>query len=79
MTWNNSNAAKPDDHFYSKEHIKEIIILTRLSRYNRGIACGAKAIRQELLNLGIKPLPSEYTIKQILRENNLTYRRTGNY
>lgn len=79
MTWNNSNAAKPDYSLFSQAQIKKIIILTRLSRYNQGIACGVKAIRQEMHNLGIQPLPSEYCIKQVLRENSLTYRRTGIY
>ncbi len=79
MTWNNSNAVKTNNLFFSKKQLKEIIILTRFSRYNQGITCGAKAIRQEMRILGIQSLPPECCIKQVLRENNLTYRRTGFY
>jgi hypothetical protein len=79
MIWNTSNPKKPDDLIYSPAEIKEIIILTRLSRYNRNIACGAKHIRQELKNLNIRPLPSQTFISKVLSEECLTYRRTGNY
>lgn len=64
---------------YSREELKEIIILSRLCRYNRNAVCGAKAIRQELNSLDIRPLPSLSFIAKVLRENGLTYRRTGNY
>lgn len=79
MIWYASNPTKPDDLFYSTVEIKELIILTRLSRYNRNIACGAKHIRQELKSLNIRPLPSLSFIGKVLREEGLTYRRTGIY
>ena len=42
------------------EHIVEIV---RLSLYNKGLFCGAQAIRWELEDLGVQPLPSLRTIK----------------
>jgi len=77
MIWHTSNPTKPDELFYSAVEIKKIIILTRLSRYNRNIACGAKHIRQELKSLNIRPLPSLSFIAKVLREEGLTYRETG--
>ncbi len=79
MIWHTSNPTRPDDLFYSAAQLKELIILTRLSRYNRGIACGAKYIQQELRSLDIRPLPSLSFIGWVLRKEGLTYRRTGNY
>jgi putative transposase len=37
------------------------------------------AIYWEMEKLGIKPLPSVWTIKRILSRNDLTHRRTGKY
>lgn len=79
MIWHNSNPAKPDELFYSPAEIKKLIILTRFSRYNRNIDCGAKHIRQELKWLNIRPLPSLSFIAKVLRAESLTYRRTGIY
>lgn len=79
MIWNTSSPIRPDNLYYSPTELKELIILSRLSRYNRNAACGAKAIRQELESLGIRPLPSQSFIGRILRQEGLTYRRTGNY
>lgn len=67
MIWRTSN------------EVIELIIITRLNRYNRGIPCGSKTIREELENLDIRPLPSLSFISKILRKEHLTYRRTGSY
>jgi hypothetical protein len=48
MTWHTSNPIKQDDLVYSPAEIKRLIILTRFSRFNRSIVCGAEYIRQEL-------------------------------
>ncbi len=64
---------------YSKSDIKEIIIITRLSLYNRNMACGAYAIRKELKELNTRPLPSVSAISRILSRNGLTFKRTGIY
>lgn len=79
MTWNTSSPTRPDNLYYSRPELKELIILSRLSRYNRNAACGTKAIRQELEILNIRPLPSLSFIAKVLREEGLTYQRTGNY
>ncbi len=66
----------------SAAEIEEIVIMVRLNLYNRGIPCGAQAIRRHLEQLDdtiVSPLPSLTTINRILRRNNLTHRRTGNY
>jgi hypothetical protein len=59
--------------------IEEIVKLVRLGLYNRGEFCGAQAIRWELEEQSVRPLPSLRTINRILARNCLTHRRTGAY
>lgn len=59
--------------------IEEIVKMVRLSLYNRDLFCGAQAIRWELEDIGVKPIPSLRTINRILGRNDLTHRRTGRY
>ena len=59
------------------KEIEEIVIMIRLHLYNRGLPCGAKAIRQQLEDDGETSIPSLSTINRILRRNGLTHRRTG--
>lgn len=59
--------------------IEEIIKSTRISLYNHELFCGAQAIRWELEEQNIQPLPSLRTINRILSRNDLTHRRTGHY
>lgn len=61
----------------SGREIEQIVILVRLSLYNRGLFCGAQAIRWELEDLAMTPLPSLRTINRLLARNELTHRRTG--
>lgn len=61
------------------EEIEEIVELVRLSLYNKDLFCGDQAIRWELEDLGVKPLPSLRTINRILSRRELTHRRTGRY
>jgi putative transposase len=42
--------------------IEEIVKLVRLNLYNLDLFCGAQAIRWELEDLGVSPLPSLRTI-----------------
>jgi hypothetical protein len=65
--------------FFGRAEIEEIVVMQRLHLYNRGIPCGAKAIRKLLDQQGVRPLPSVSTIKRILSRNCLTYGRTGFY
>jgi transposase-like protein/transposase InsO family protein len=59
--------------------IEEIVIMVRLSLYNRDQFCGSQAILWELQDLQVKPLPSLRTISRILNRNELVHRRTGRY
>ena len=64
----------------SAEEVEELVIAVRLERYNRGLPCGAKAIRRRLAeHYSLMPLPSERTIARILSRNGLTHGRTGSY
>ena len=51
----------------------------RLNLYNQDLFCGAQAIRWELEDLAVSPLPSLRTINRILKRNDLTHRRTGKH
>jgi len=62
----------------SKEMV-DAVKLVRLSLYNEGVFCGAQAIRMELEDLAVDPLPSLRTINRILSREELTHRRTGRY
>ncbi len=59
--------------------IEEVVKMVRLNLYNHDLFCGAQAIRWELEDLGITPLPSLRTINRILSRHGLTRRRTGKY
>jgi hypothetical protein len=59
--------------------IEQLIVWERLHRYNRGLPCGAQAIRQSLGQQEVRPLPSVRSIHRILSRNGLTHRRTGFY
>ena len=59
--------------------IEQLIVWERLHLYNRGLSCGAIAIRHRLDRQGIQPLPSVRSINRILSGNGLTHRRTGSY
>ena len=59
--------------------IEPLIVWERLHLYNRGLPCGAIAIRLRLEQQEIRPLPSVSSINRILSRNGLTHRRTGFY
>jgi len=62
---------------YTKEEIQEIVKMTRLELYNRGLQCGALAIKNKMQNDDINPVPSKSTIGRILSNQGLTHGRTG--
>jgi hypothetical protein len=64
---------------YSRQEIEQIVVIHRLYLYNRGLPCGAKAIRLLLDQQALQPLPSVSTIQRILSQNGLTHARTGFY
>ncbi len=62
------------------EDVEQIVILARLELYNRGLPCGAVAVRKRLDEFyQLKALPSTRTIGRILARNGLTHGRTGWY
>jgi len=62
------------------EWMKEVVCLVRLELYNRGLSCGARAIRHRLEEVyTIVPAPSLRTIERILAAEGLTHGRTGCY
>ena len=65
--------------YRTPREVEKIICMTRRHLYNQGTFCGAQAIRWQMEEQGILPLPSESTIKRILRKNDLTHKRTGRY
>jgi putative transposase len=79
-SWSENRSRRPQnvDNRTPKE-IEEIVKLVRLNLYNQGLFCGAQAILWELEDLCVSPLPSLRTINRILKRNDLTHRRTGNY
>lgn len=64
---------------YTRTEIEQLVVMQRLYLYNRGLPCGAKAIRDQLHQHPIRPLPSVSTIQRILSQNGLTHARTGFY
>ena len=67
------------DFYRTRDKIEEIVVLQRLHLYNKGVPCGAKAIRNLLYEQCVRPLLSISTIKRILSRNCLTHGRTGYY
>jgi len=64
----------------SAEEMEQLVVLQRLSLYNQGRPCGAKAIREHLSTYGEEnSLPSNRTIGRILARHGLTHGRTGWY
>jgi putative transposase len=59
--------------------IDKIVEFVRLNLYNKGLFCGNQAIRWEMEDMNVQPLPSLSTIGRILRRRELTHRRTGRY
>ena len=59
--------------------IEEIVKFVRLHLYNEDVFHGAQAIRWDLEEMHVVPLPSLRTINRILDRHSLTHRRTGRY
>jgi transposase InsO family protein len=59
--------------------IEKIVELVRWSLYNKELFCGSQAIRWEMEDMNVQPLPSIRTIGRILCRRELTHRRTGRY
>ena len=62
------------------EEVEAIVVIVRLELYNRGMPCGAVALRERLReHVRLRPLPSVRRISRILTLYGLTYGRTGWY
>lgn len=59
--------------------IEKIVELVRWNLYNKGVFCGDQAIRWELEDMNVQPLPSIRTIGRILSRRGLTHGRIGRY
>ena len=59
--------------------IEEIVVMVRLSLYNKDLSCGNRAIQCELEEMEVQPVPSLSTISRILCRRDLTHCRTGRY
>ncbi|MBA3018299.1 MAG: transposase [Desulfobacteraceae bacterium] len=78
--WSQSRSRCPHSiQCRTPSEIVEIVKMVRLNLYNKDLFCGAQAIRWEMEDLGVKPLPSIRTINRIVSRNGLTHRRTGKY
>lgn len=63
----------------TSEEIEQVVIAVRRSLESQDLFHGAQAIRWELEDLEIEPLPSVRTIGRILARHGLTRRRQGRY
>jgi len=78
--WNQGHSHRPNTFpRRTNSETEEIVKMIRLNLYNRDVFCGAQAIRWEMEDLGIAPLPSIRTINRILNREGLSHRRTGIY
>lgn len=78
--WFEDRSSKPlTSPYRTPKEVEKIVCLTRQHLYNQGTFCGAQAILWQMEEDQVSPLPSESTIKRILRKNSLTNKRTGRY
>lgn len=78
--WSRSRSRRPFTMpTHTAPEVEEIVKMLRLNLYNRGLFCGGQAIRWEIEEWGVRPLPSIRTIHRILSRNRLTHRQTGLY
>lgn len=78
--WYQDKSTRPlTSPYRTPKEVEKIVCLTRQHLYNQGTFCGAQAILWQMEEDEVQPLPSETTIKRILRNNDLTHKRTGRY
>lgn len=66
------------DGDWTSAEIEEIVVLTRLHLYNRGLPCGARTIREHIAEqYEFIPLPSVTVIQRILYREKLSNGRVG--
>jgi transposase InsO family protein len=77
--WYANDSRSHESAVRTAEETEAIVEMVRLNLYNHGQFCGAQAIRWELEDLCVEPLPSERTIGRILVRRELTHGRAGRY
>ena len=73
-----SRAPRGRPHQMSAD-VRGVIITLRQRLGEQHVFCGAAAIRWELMDLGVTPLPSLRTIARVLADDGLAVRRPGPY
>ena len=80
QTQPHSSDVHPASAARSLDELEPIVIMTRLHLYNRGLPCGATALRRHLCEHDdVRPLPSARRIGLWLTRHGLTHARTGWY
>lgn len=78
--WFQDNSRRPlTSPCRTPDEIEKNICLTRRHLYGQNTFCGSQAILWQMEEDDIAPLPSESTIKRILKKHELTHKRTGRY
>lgn len=79
-TWYRDRPRRPDSSpRETSKTVEELVTSVRKSLQECGLFSGAQAIRWELEDLGVEPLPSIRTIGRILVRQDLVRRRRGPY
>lgn len=78
--WFHDNSRRPLTSPYRiPDEVEKNICMTRRRLYDQNTFCGPQAILWQMGEDGIDPLPSESTIKRILKKYELINKRTGRY
>ncbi|MCD6298325.1 MAG: transposase [Deltaproteobacteria bacterium] len=78
--WFRDDSRRPlTSPYRTPDEIEKIICMTRRHLYGQNTFCGPQAILWQMEEDGIAPLPSESTIKRILKKHELINKRTGRY
>jgi len=78
--WSRNRSPRPlTTSTHTLPQIEEHIKVIRYNLYNQDCFYGAQAIRWEMEDIGIRPLPSIRTINRILSRNGLLQRQTCGY
>lgn len=79
-TWSDDASRKPHlNPNRTPSEIENVVRIVRLDLYNKDVFCGSQAVRGEMADMGVSPLPSLRTIDRIICRLDLTHKRTGRY
>lgn len=78
--WFKEHSKQPlNSPWKTPDEIETLICLTRKRLHDKSLFCGAQAIRWQLEDDGVSPLPSISTVKRILKRHNLISKGSGPY